>query len=184
MKVFNIIELIVTSFIVLSGLFIILYKYYSEKIENLKYKLDNSEEDYFNKLKEKRNNILKLIELIENKYNISIKIFDDVKNMNIDEIQSINDTILDKCYKEIIQIKEDNQKTRELKCFRELINEYEDIEINTVALRTFFNKYVLEYNNIIKKIPYNIISKLKKLNLQTILEGKELSINLNNDLEV
>lgn len=184
MKPFNMIELIFAITTITTGLIIILFKYYSEKIDNLKYKLETSEEDYSSKLKEKHNIVIKLIELTQNKYKINIKIFDDVKDMNTNEISNIDDNLLDKCYREILQIKEDNQKNRELKNYRELINNFEDMETYIVALRTFYNKYVLEYNNTIKKFPYNIISKFKKLNLETILEGKELVINLQNDLEV
>ena len=184
MKIFNIIELIFAFIVTTILLIVILFKYYNEKINNLKYKLDNSEDDYIDKMKEKHNIIVKLIELVENKYKINIKLFDEVKEMDINEISNINDSLLDKCYSEILQIKEDNQKTRELKSFRELIDKFEDMETYIVALRTFYNKYVLEYNNMIKKFPYNIISKFEKLNLQTILEGKELVVNLQNDLEV
>ncbi|MDD6272474.1 MAG: LemA family protein [bacterium] len=184
MKIFNIIELIFAFIVTTILLIVILFKYYNEKINNLKYKLDNSEDDYIDKMKEKHNIIVKLIELVQNKYKINIKIFDEVKEMDINEISNIDDSLLDKCYSEILQIKEDNQKTRELKSFRELIDKFEDMETYVVALRTFYNKYVLEYNNMIKKFPYNIISKFEKLNLQTILEGKELVVNLQNDLEV
>ena len=36
----------------------------------------------------------------------------------------------------------------------------------------------------IKKFPYNIISKIRKLKIRNIIEGKELDVNFNNDLEV
>ena len=59
-----------------------------------------------------------------------------------------------------------------------------DNELLIISLRTYYNKYVLEYNNLIKKIPYNIIAKFKKYQLRTLLEGKELTTNFNNSLEV
>ena len=92
--------------------------------------------------------------------------------------------MLNKCYKELIQIKEDNQKNRELKSFREIIDDYEENELHIISLRTYYNKYTLEYNNMIKKFPYNIVAKFKKYKIRPILEGKELSSNFNNDLEV
>ena len=56
--------------------------------------------------------------------------------------------------------------------------------IKIVSIRTYYNKYTLQYNNMIKKFPYNIISKIRKLKIRNIIEGKELDINFNNDLEV
>ena len=61
---------------------------------------------------------------------------------------------------------------------------YDNNELKIISLRTFYNKYTLEYNNMIKKVPYNIISKFKKFKIKNIIEGKELDINFNNDLEV
>ena len=123
--------------------------------------------------------------IIEDKYKVESKIFEDVKKMKIDSIKSYkNEKILNKCYKEILQIKEDNKKTKEVRSFKDIINDYEDNELLIISLRTYYNKYVLEYNNLIKKIPYNIIAKFKKYQLRTLLEGKELTTNFNNSLEV
>ena len=105
--------------------------------------------------------------------------------MKIDSIKSYkNEKILNKCYKEILQIREDNKKTKEVRSFKDIINDYEDNELLIISLRTYYNKYILEYNNLIKKFPYNIIAKIKKYQLRTLLEGKELVNDFNNTLEV
>ena len=57
-------------------------------------------------------------------------------------------------------------------------------DLKIVSIRTYYNKYTLQYNNMIKKFPYNIISKIRKLKIRNIIEGKELDVNFNNDLEV
>lgn len=184
MKPLNIVILVILILIVLFALIIILYNCYKEKLNNLIYKLDTSIENFNKNLIERYEIVIKLIELVISKYNINIKLFDEVKELDDTNPSNLNNTIIEKCYNEIIQIKEDNQKNRELKAFRELIDKYEDVETYIVSFRTYYNKYVLEYNNKIKKFPYNIISKFKNIKLKNILEGKELDINLNNDLEV
>ena len=51
------------------------------------------------------------------------QIFDDVNKIKIDDLPNLkNDKLLNKCYKELIQMKEDNQKTREIKVFKEIIS--------------------------------------------------------------
>ena len=92
-----------------------------------------------------------------------------------------------KCYVEIIEIREDNKKSRETKDVKEFnqnIDEYEDNELHIISLRTFYNKYTLEYNNLIKKIPFNLVAKLKGYKIKTLLEGREIDDSFNNDLEV
>ena len=94
-----------------------------------------------------------------------------------------NENLFNKCYKEIIEIKEDNKKVREIKSFREVIDEYNSNELHLISLRTFHNKYTLEYNNLIKKTPYNIVSSIKHYKVKPLLEGNTLDEEIN-DLEV
>ena len=184
MNTLNIIALILVILIILISLITILFKCHNEKLEVIIKNLDNTEQEYFDELKNKYDYIIRLINIIEDKYKIESKVFEDAKKMKIDSIKSYkNEKILNKCYKEILQIKEDNKKTK-VRSFKDIINDYEDNELLIISLRTYYNKYVLEYNNLIKKFPYNIISKLKKYQLKTLLEGKELTNNFNNSLEV
>lgn len=177
--------LIISILVAISIFIIILYKSFNENITLNINKLNETENEYIQKIKNKYDLIDKFINEVKNKYKIENKIFDNFNKIKEDNLcTSKNDKLMNKCYKELIQIKEDNQKKKELKCFKDIINEYEDNELLIISLRTYYNKYVLEYNNIIKKFPYNIISKIKKYNLKNVLEGKELETNFNNDLEV
>ncbi len=185
MNTLNIIALILVILIILISLITILFRCHNDKLESIVKNLDNTEKECFDKLKNKYDLIIRLINIIENKYKVESKIFEDVRKMKIDSIKSYkNEKTLNKCYKEIIQIREDNKKKKEIKSFKDIINDYEDNELLIISLRTYYNKYVLEYNNLIKKIPYNIIAKLKKYQIRTFLEGKELSNDFNNPLEV
>ena len=181
MKPINIIILLIAIITVLTFLIIILFKYFNEKILILMRKLDQSELEYKDKVKNKYNILDRMINLVENKYKTHSKVFDDIKKIKMDEITSLkNENLLDKCYKEIIEIKEDNKKGKEVKSFKDIIEEYNDNELHIISLRTFYNKYTLEYNNIIKKIPYNIVSKFKKYKVKSLLEGEELENNTTN----
>lgn len=185
MNTLNIIALILVILIILISLITILFRCHNEKLESIVKNLDNTEKECFDKLKIKYDFIVRLINIIEDKYKVESKIFDDVNKMKIDSIKSYkNEKILNKCYKEILQIKEDNKKTKEVRSFKDIINDYEDNELLIISLRTYYNKYILEYNNLIKKFPYNIIAKIKKYQLRTLLEGKELVNDFNNTLEV
>ena len=185
MKLVGIITLILLIFVVLAALILLLYKHFSEKLNDINTKLSNTETEYYDKIKEKYNLIIRLIKLVENKFKVESKLFEDVKLIKQDSLSSLkNDKLLNKCYKELIQIKEDNQKNRELKSFREVIDDYEENELVVISLRTYYNKYTVLFNELIKKFPYSLIAKIKKYKIRTLLEGKELDISFNNDLEV
>lgn len=185
MKPINIIILIVCLLTILILLCIILFKYYNERIQVLLNRLDKSGTEYIDKLKNKYNILIRMINLVENRYKVKSKVFDEVKTIKLDEITSLkNENILNKCYKEIIEIKEDNKKVKEVKSFKEVIDEYNENELHIISLRTFYNKYVLEYNNIIKKIPYNIVSSFKKYRIKSLFEGKEIEKDSSETMEV
>ena len=79
-----------------------------------------------------------MINIIENRYKTNSKTFDDVKKIKIEDLASLqNENLFNKCYKEIIEIKEDNKKVREIKSFREVIDEYNANELHLISLRTF-----------------------------------------------
>ena len=185
MKPINIILLIITILVVLIFLIIILFKYYNEKINNISKKLDHSEKEYVDKLKNKYSILIRMINIIENRYKTNSKTFDEIKKIKVEDFASLkNESLFNKCYKEIIEIKEDNKKVREVKSFKEVIEEYNSNELHLISLRSFHNKYTLEFNNIIKKTPYNIVSLFKHYKIKPLLEGKEIDNNYTNNLEV
>ena len=188
MKTLNIIALVLVILIVVFLLINILLKFFKERIDNLYKMLNNAEDDIYDKMKTKWELLMKMTEYVTGKLKIDSTTFGELKNVEIFEIADFKDEEkLDKCYREILQIRDDNKKTREskeLKEFNKNIELYEDNELHIISLRTFYNKYTLEYNNLIKKIPFNIVAKLKGYKIKTLLEGREIDDSFNNDLEV
>lgn len=171
----NIILLIICSIIILALLLILLYRYYNDKINELLKKINKSEKQELNKLKEKQNILTRAINLIENKLDIKSKTFDNVRKLKIDSLTTFKDEeILNKCFDEILEIKEDNSKSKKLKTLDEIINNYYENELHVISLRSYYNKYTMKYNCLIKKFPYNIIAKIKKYKLKLLLEGLEI----------
>lgn len=171
----NIILLIICSIIILALLLILLYRYYNDKINELLKKINKSEKQELNKLKEKQTILIRAINLIENKLDIKCKTFDNVRKLKIDSLTTFKDEeVLNKCFDEILEIKEDNSKSKKLKTLDEIINDYNENELHVISLRSYYNKYTMKYNCLIKKLPYNIIAKIKKYKLKLLLEGLEI----------
>ena len=126
-----------------------------------------------------------MIKVATSKFKCESTAFDEVKDLEIDNLDSFKDEKkLIKCYEELVHVIEDNPKSKDLKTLKDYVKKYENNDLKIVSIRTYYNKYTLQYNNMIKKFPYNIISKIRKLKIRNIIEGKELDINFNNDLEV
>ncbi len=184
MTTINIIFIIISSLIVLAFLIYIIYKSDGWKLDLTKERLNDSESECLDKYKIKYELITKMIEYTEKRYKIESNVFTQVKELNIDSLDSFkSEKTINKSYKEILQIREDHPSVRESKTFKELIEQYNSNELNIVSLRTYHNKYTLVFNSMIKKFPYNIISKIKKYRINELIEGRELDSNFNN-LEV
>ena len=185
MKMLGIISLILVVLIVLVALIIVVYKFFNGKLAAINEKLNDARSEFDELTNEKYDLITKFIEQIVNKYKLENKLFDNVKEIPKNELNNIeNDNLINKCYKELLQIKEDNQKTKEIKVFREIIEKYEDNELHLISLRTFYNKYAVKYNNVIKKFPYSLVTLVNKYKTVTLLEGKEIDSEFINDMEV
>ena len=184
MKTVYIITLILIIIVVILAFVVLFYKYFNEKLFSLFKKLNDTEEEYNTKYNKKFDIVNRFIDEIINKYKTESKVFDSVKKIDEVDTSIKTEKLLNKCYKELVQIKEDKQKARELKVFKELINEYEENELSLISLRTYYNNYTVVYNNLLSKFPYNLIAKFKKYKVKNLLEGKELEIDFNNELEV
>ena len=184
MTTLNIVFLIIAILVILAFLFYIVYSSDGWKLDHTKERLRDAESECLDKFKIKFDLMKEMIEYTEKKYKIESNVFDQVKELSIDSLDSFKgEKILNKSYKEIMQIREDHPSVRETKAFKELISNYNSNELNIVALRTYHNKYTLVFNDMIKKFPYNIISKFKKYSINELIEGRELDSNFNN-LEV
>lgn len=181
----NITLIILFTIAFLVVLIVILFKYFNERIKILDYRINNAQETSIDKVKNKVSILLRLISIVENRYNYNSKTFEDVKKIKPESLVSFKtDKLLGKCYTEIMQVKEDNPKVREVKSLKDIIAEYEENELHIISLRTYYNKYSLEYNNMIKKFPYNLVAKIKNYKMKLLFEGKEFETEYNNNLEV
>ena len=79
----NIIILIISIIVVLIILCIILGSYLDEKIKNISNKLNDAEKEAIDKLNDKKEILIKLIEYTEKKYKIESKAFENVKKLGL-----------------------------------------------------------------------------------------------------
>ncbi len=171
----NIIILILSIVIFLIVALYIVFKTYNDKIKDLLKRIEDTEKTCFERIKDKYNIIIRAINLVENKLKIESKTFDEFRKLKLDSSNYFkNEKKLNKCYEEILDIKEDNPKSKSLRTFKEIINDYDENELHIISLRTYYNKYTMIYNNLLKKFPYNVISKLKRYKLKLLFEGKEI----------
>ncbi len=168
--------IIFSIFIVLICIFSIFILLKNDRLLDLIYKIDESNNLMDGFITKKYEYLNKLISIIEKKIKINSKKIHEIKKINIEVINKIElDNILELAYNEIREISSDYTKVASTKSFTELMDKLNDNEIHLISLRTFYNKCVVEYNNILRVFPNSMIAKIKKYDLKVLYEGKELN---------
>ncbi len=157
----------------------------SENVLSLAYKTGLCENDINDKLKEKEDLTLRTINIINRQINLDIKIFEEVKNLKVNKLNNYDkDKLLCDVYIEIDKIYNDNPSLKEVKSFDGLIKDIERLEVELIGLRTLYNKWASEFNNLYNRFPYNLICKIKKLGIKSLYDGKELKVENEKELNI
>ena len=105
MTTLNIILIVVCSLIVLMFLFSIIYKSKGWKLDHIKERLTDSERECLDKFRTKYDLITGLINYTEKKYKIESAVFEQVKEIKVESLDSFkSEKTINKCFKEIMQI--------------------------------------------------------------------------------
>ena len=170
---------VVGAIIIILCLVLIFFVSKNEHLTMVFYKTNMCESDIDDKLKNREDLTIRCINIINRQINLDIKLFEEVKNIKINKVSNYDkDKLLSTAYEEIKKIYEDNPKLNEVKSFDGIIKDLEKLEVELISLRTFYNKYASEFNNMNGKFPYNILSAIRKFKLKNLYLGRELKDDL------
>ena len=114
---------------------------------------------------------------------MEIKIFDEVKNIKVSKLNNYDkDKLLGDAFKEVEKIYVDNPNLKKVKSFDGIIKDIDKMEIELISLRTLYNKWACEFNNLCVKFPYKIICKIRKFKIKSLYEGRELKGEIEKEL--
>ena len=175
---------VIGSILLITCLIGILFLTKGDKLSMLVYKINMCENDIDKNLNQKEEATLRLISIIERQLNISLKDFDDVKNLKSTKPNNVEkDKVLTNAYIQIMKIYVDNPKLEEVKSFDGMLKDIDNDEMAMISLRTLYNKCASEFNNINKNVINNIICKFKKYDVKPLYDGKELHEVIEKELD-
>lgn len=147
----------------------------NDKVTMFIYKTGLCENDIDERLKSKEDLVLRCINIISRQLKLEIKKFEEVKNLKVSKLNNYDkDKLLCEAFMEIEKIYTDNPQLKKVKSFDGIIRDIDKLEIELISLRTLYNKWACEFNNICVKFPYKLICKLRKFKIKSLYEGKEL----------
>ena len=155
----------------------------NEVVTMLVYKTGMCESDIDERLKNKEDFILRCVNIINRQIKLDIKIFDEVKNIKANKLNNYEkDKVLSSAFLEIEKIYSDNPELKKVNSFDGIIKDIEKLEIELISLRTLYNKWVCEFNNLCVKFPYKVICSFRKFKIKSLYEGKELKGEIEKEL--
>lgn len=152
--------------------YIHLYNKFNESI----IRINEAELRIDNNLREKYDILNKCVSLIKNIIKLDDKDFIELNKLKARKLSNFElDRILVDIYTEFLTIYEKNKELRDndeiYKCNKQL----ELIDEEMITLRNYYNNNITHYNKMIKKIPTNIVAKIKKYKEKTFYDLKNMS---------
>lgn len=171
--------------LIIACLIFICYIFYYNKLQDCKLKIDEAESIIDEALREKYDLIVKIRNFINSNIKdnkINFKDLDELKNQNLSNFDL--DRKLNEYHSLIVKINNDYEKLDEDKDYKECLNQVKRADEKISAAKNFYNTYITLSNELVRKIPSNIIAKINNIEIKNYFDGKNMNDNDFNDFKL
>ncbi len=171
--------------LVLFCLLAIVYIFYYNRIQDIKLKIDEAEVILDENLRKKYDTIVEIKSLI-NKVAKNNKInFKDIDNLKKEDISNFDlDRKLDEYIGLINQIFNDYKSVKDNNDLNEKMDEITRIDEKITSAKAYYNKYISESNELVRKFPSNIVAKFHNITIKNFFDNKNLNDEDINDFKL
>lgn len=162
--------------LVLICLLAIVYIFYFNRLQDIKLKIDESESIIDESLRNKYDiivDIKSIINKLVKNNKINFKDLDMLKELNLSNFDL--DRRLNDYMNLIEQIINDYKTVKENKELNEKLDEMERIDEKITSAKTFYNKYITESNELVRKFPSNIVAKFHNIQIKNFFDNKDMN---------
>lgn len=170
--------------LIIACLIIICYVFYYNKLQDCKLKIDEAESIIDESLREKYDLIVTIKNLITSNINdkINFKDIDELKEQNISNFDL--DRKLSEYKTLILKINDDYIELDKNKEFKDYLNQIKRADEKISAAKKFYNNYITISNELVRKIPSNIVAKINNIEIKNFFDGKDMNDNDFNDFKL
>lgn len=161
--------------ILLFGLFIFASIIYN-KFQDYIIKVNEVEEKIDEALRTKHDNLLKINNIVKEKINTEKEIVDNLEKMKTDEKSSFEiHRILKEAYVKLDFVRKQYKELNKDEDVKTIFSSIDDLDESINAYIKYYNKNIVEYNKLIRKIPYNFLGKILKYEEKMFFDNKDLN---------
>ena len=164
--------IVIIVIIAISITYIHLYNKFNESI----IRINEAEARIDSNLRDKYDLLMKMVTVIKSNIKIDDKKFNDLLMLKTKRMTNFDfDRTLTKSYGVFLEIYEKNKELKDNDDLDKANKQIELIDEELVTLRNYYNANILNYNMMIKKIPTNIIAKIKKYEERLLYDLKDMN---------
>ena len=181
--------LILLGIIIIICFFIGIYTILHNKIQVYVIKINEVESIIDTNIRNKYDNINKIISIIKGikdiEKKIDFKIFDETIRLKTKKISNFDlDRALIDSENILLSLKEKHKEIKENEDIKKYSDEIEETNENLIVNKEYYNKNIAEYNKLVTQFPTNIIAKLGKYEEKLFFDRKDMSDDDFNDFKL
>lgn len=161
--------------VILFAIFMIV-NYIYNKFQDYIIKINEVEGKMDETLRNKFDNILKINNIIKERIKTKKELVDDLEEIKSDEKSSFEIyRILKESYNKIDFVRKQYKEVSTSEEINKLFYEIDELDETLKAYIKFYNENIVEYNKLIRKVPYNVIGIILKYEEKKFFDGKDLN---------
>lgn len=178
----NTILIVILTIILIIAIVITFYILQFKKIEYYKIRVNEAEKLIIEELNRRFDLIMQTEKEIKKKIKKELDFYHELEKVKKSTITSYDlDLEINQAVNTIYKIEEDYPKILENKEIKNVLRDIRESDNKIVAAKSFYNTNANKLNDLIKKIPYNIIAKLNKIKIAHLYEASEMFDELKED---
>ena len=171
--------------LILICLLAIVYIFYFNKLQDDKLKIDEAEAILDESLRNKYDIIVEIKALIKKVVKNNKINFKDIDEIKKEEISNFDlDRKLNEYTLLINQIFNDYKSVKENEEINNKMEEASRINEKITSAKAYYNKYISESNELVRKFPSNIVAKFHNIKIKNFFDNKDLNDEEINDFKL
>ena len=164
-----IILIIIFTLFIIANIIYNKFQDYIIRINEVEGKIDDT-------LRNKYDNILKINNIIKEKIKTKKELVDDLEDLKNDNKSSFEiHRILTDSYNKIDFVRKQYKEVSSSEEINKLFYEINEMDESLKAYIKFYNENIVDYNKLVRKIPYNVIGIILKYEEKMFFDGKDLN---------
>ena len=163
----------------------IVYIFYYNRLQDCKLKIDNSESIIDENLRNKYDLLINIGKIIENTVKDKKISFKELNELKSDELSNYElDRKLNEYNILLNTLNDDYKELDENNDYVEALNKLKRIDEQLTASKKFYNTYIGDSNELVRKFPSNIVAKFHNITIKNFFDGKDMNDEIIKDFKL